>query len=258
MELETLVIFLLIVAIAAAIQTITGFALGLVLVAMTTAVNLVEIRYSAAVIAIISMSHTALALRRNYRQVQVKILRPLLFGLIPSLLVGYLLLEYLSESSDIVLRYILGAMVIVAGSMLMAKPAVLAVQSKSQAWLMVGLVGGIFGGLYSAAGAPIAYYMYRQPLSIIAIRATLLAIFFVSTGFRTVISGFSGHLTVAVLATALLSLPVVIITTLVVEKFLPTIADRSIRILVFVLLILIGLSLLIHPDAMPAGSIIGG
>lgn len=248
MELETLVIFLLIVAIAAAIQTITGFALGLVLVAMTTAVDLVEIRYSAAVIALISMSHTVLALRRNYRQVQVEILKPLVLGLLPSLLAGYLLLEYLSQDSDIILRYILGTMVIVAGSMMMAKPTVSTVQSKSWVSLLVGLLGGIFGGLYSAAGAPIAYYMYRQPLTIISIRATLLAIFFVSTSVRSLISGVSGHLTIAVLATALLSLPVVIITTLVVERFLPAIPDRSIRILVFVLLILIGLSLLVHPD----------
>ena len=251
MELETLVIFLLIVAIAAAIQTITGFALGLVLVAMTAAVDLVEIGYSAAVIALISMSHTVLALRRNYRQVQLEILRPLLIGLLPSLLAGYLLLEYLSQDSDIILRYILGAMVIAAGSMMMVKPRVSALQSKRWVSFSVGLLGGIFGGLYSAAGAPIAYYMYRQPLTIISIRATLLAIFFVSTGARTLISGVSGHLTLTVLGTAVLSLPIVIITTLIIERFLPSIPDRSIRILVFVLLILIGLSLLVHPDFYP-------
>ena len=124
MELETLIIFLLIVAVAAAVQTITGFALGLVLVAVTTAVNLVEISYSAAVIAIISMSHAAIALRRSYRQVQSQIFRPLLYGLIPSLLVGYQLLDYLSGENDIMLRYILGLMVIVAGSLMMVKPMV--------------------------------------------------------------------------------------------------------------------------------------
>jgi uncharacterized membrane protein YfcA len=248
-ELETLIIFLLIVAVAAAVQTITGFALGLVLVAVTTAVNLVEISYSAAVIAIISMSHAAIALRRSYRQVQSQIFRPLLYGLIPSLLVGYQLLDYLSGENDIMLRYILGLMVIVAGSLMMVKPMVLAVQSKSHVSVWVGLLGGVFGGLYSAAGAPIAYYLYRQPMTIISIRSTLLAIFLVSTGLRTVIAGFSGHLTIEVLATALFSLPVVIITTLVAEKILPAIPDRLIRKLVFLVLISLGFSLLVQPGS---------
>ena len=43
-------------------------------------------------------------------------------------------------------------MVIVAGSMMMAKPMVSTVQSNSWVSLLVGLLGGIFGGLYSAAG----------------------------------------------------------------------------------------------------------
>jgi len=63
MDLDALAVFLLIVAMAAVIQTVTGFAMGLIIVAVTTALGLLPILESAAIISILSMVNTILVLR---------------------------------------------------------------------------------------------------------------------------------------------------------------------------------------------------
>ena len=92
-----------------------------------------------------------------------------------------------------------------------------------------GLIGGLFGGLFSAAGAPIAYLMYRQPLAISVIRSSLLAVFFLSTFVRAVTGGFAGHYTPDVLIKTLIAAPVMLVTTMLIEPTLPAIPDQVVR-----------------------------
>ncbi len=87
--------------------------------------------------------------------------------------------------------------------------------------------------------------MYRHPLEIQVIRATLLAVFALSTLWRTVVVAGAGHVTADVLKVAALSVPVVVLTTLMTGKALPLIPDKVVRRLVFVLMIAVGLFLIV-------------
>jgi uncharacterized membrane protein YfcA len=141
----------------------------------------------------------------------------------------------------------LGLMVMTAGIFMMLKPAQWPTPSSNPAAICVGFLGGFFGGLYSAAGAPIAYFLYRQPETVATIRLTLLAVFFLSTFSRAMMGGFYGHFTEAVLLKTALALPLVILITMGLQRQLARIPDQWVRRLVFIILQGVGAWLVIQP-----------
>jgi uncharacterized membrane protein YfcA len=230
MDSWALLYFSVMVVIATAVQTITGFALGLILVALCTAFGVMSVIDCAAIVSLVSMMNTGL-----------------LLGLIPTLLLGFYWLDQVGRDQVSLLRTIIGAMVLVAGMTLMLRPSPYSSLSAKPIFFGSGLIGGLFGGLFSAAGAPIAYLMYRQPLAISVIRSSLLAVFFLSTFVRAVTGGFAGHYTPDVLIKTVIAAPVMLVTTMLIEPTLPAIPDQVVRRLVFLCLMALGLYLLLAP-----------
>lgn len=243
-DLHTLM-FLLLVAIGAAVQTTTGFAMGLIIMGGVTALGLAEIEFTAAVVSLISLVNTVVALRHTHRSIDFRYFRYVCFGMIPLLIGGVIVLEFLSRESYTLLKMLLGVVIIVAGTMLMVKPAPWSRPSGGLAATLVGSAGGLIAGMYSAGGAPLAYFMYRQPIDIMVIRATLLSIFALSTTGRTLVVGVAGHLTAEVIIMAALAVPLVIVVTMVTGRFIRYIPDTLVRRAAFMLLILIGGSLIL-------------
>ena len=218
MSVDTLLVFLALVMFGAAVQTITGFAIGLMIVAGIAALNLVDIAFGAAVISLISLLNTIIALRSTYKLVDWQKVGLISAGLMPLLISGVWILELLSDEFYWVLRRLLGVVIVAAGVMLMVTPKPFAQTSSRLAFVSCGAIGGVIAGLYSAGGAPLAYFMYRQPESVQVIRASLLAIFFVSTFWRAMVVGVAGHINLEVLTTTLMAIPVVVITTVATTR----------------------------------------
>jgi uncharacterized membrane protein YfcA len=236
----TIFLFLAIVAIGALIQTITGFAMGLIIMAGITLFGLTDIAFAAAVVSFISLLNAALALRSGYRFVDVHLVKRLLVGLLPAMVLGLLLLGYMSEHQNDLLKLILGLVVIIAGVSLMISPVPFKAVSRDSSFTACGAIGGLLAGLYSAGGAPLAYFFYRQPVSLEVIRFSLLAVFAVSTAVRALMLGVSGQLTTSILEVSLLSVPVVVVVTVTTSRFMHLIPDRIIRVTVFVVLMIVG------------------
>ena len=247
MDSWELLYFSVMVVIATAVQTITGFALGLILVALCTAFGVMSVIDCAAIVSLVSMTNTGLLLRRSYRDLNGHVVMAIMLGLIPTLLLGFYWLDQVGRDQVSLLRTIIGAMVLVAGTTLMLRPSPYSSLSAKPLFFGSGLIGGLFGGLFSAAGAPIAYLMYRQPLAISVIRSSLLAVFFLSTFVRAVTGGFAGHYTPDVLIKTLVAAPVMLVTTMLIEPTLPAIPDQAVRRLVFLCLMALGLYLLLAP-----------
>jgi len=247
MDSWALLYFSVMVVIATAVQTITGFALGLILVALCTAFGVMSVIDCAAIVSLVSMMNTGLLLRRSYRDLNGHVVMAIMLGLIPTLLLGFYWLDQVGRDQVSLLRTIIGAMVLVAGTTLMLRPSPYSSLSAKPIFFGSGLIGGLFGGLFSAAGAPIAYLMYRQPLAISVIRSSLLAVFFLSTFVRAVTGGFAGHYTPDVLIKTLVAVPVMLVTTVLIEPTLPAIPDQMVRRLVFLCLMALGLYLLLAP-----------
>lgn len=236
----------MLVALGASVQSITGFAMGLTIMGGVTAFRLADIAFSAAVVSIVSMVNTLIALRRTYKFVDGVFWRSIITGLIPMTVVGVILLHLMSGGFYQALKILLGLVIISAGILLMLKPAPFECRSRPGAVTAMGCVGGVISGMYGAGGAPLAWLMYRQPIEVNAIRATLLATFFVSTSTRTATIAITGHLSGRILLMSLASIPVVVTTTLITARFAHRVPDKMVRRAVFVLLVLLGAFLIVR------------
>lgn len=243
MDLVDVVLFLIFVMLGSYVQTITGFAMGLLIMGGVTILDLAPIPFSAAVVSILSLLNAILALRYSQKHIDWKIVAYTCLGLLPGLILGVFLLSLLNESSYVWLRRTLGLVIIVAGTLLTLKPDPWSEFSGKLVTSLVGTAGGIVGGMFSTGGAPIAFFMYRQPMELQVIRATLLAIFVVTTFSRTLVVAVEGQLSNEILMMSAAGIPLVLITTLFARKFSPASADGTIRRMVFILLIFIGASL---------------
>lgn len=241
-----ILLFLTLVAIGAVVQTITGFAMGLIIIAGVTALDVADISFSAAVISFISLANTVVALRQSHRHVDLYYLKWITAGMVPFLIVGFLLLEFLSNQYYSSLKTFLGIVIISGGIMLMITPSPFNEVSSRSSIGFTGVLGGIIAGLYSAGGAPLAYFMYRQPLELIIIRSTLLGVFAVSTICRSMIAGVAGHIDKSVLSTTAIAIPVVVIVTMLTGRVLHLIPDKLVRRVVFILLIGVGSFLIVR------------
>ncbi len=235
-----IILFLVLVAGGALVQTITGFAMGLIIIAGVTALDIAEISFSAAVISFISLANATVALRHNHRHIDFHYLKWVSVGLVPLLAVGFVLLDYFSSRYYELLKVFLGFVIIGAGVMLMMTPAPYKNKSSKLAIGSCGVLGGLIAGFYSAGGAPLAYFMYRQPIELNVIRSTLLAIFAVSTFCRSIIAGIGGHLNAGVLMVAAVSIPLVVVVTVLTGRIVHLVPDKLVRRLVFILLIGVG------------------
>lgn len=239
-----LIAFLVFVVIGATVQAISGFAMGLIIMGGVTALGLADIGFSAAVVSLIAMVNTSVALRRTHRFIDRGIFARLAAGLILFTAVGVALLGYLAEAFYDLLRLLLGVVIIGAGSIMMLRPSPFTRVSLPAVVFATGAAGGVIGGLYGAGGAPLAWLMYRQPIAFQAIRATLLATFFTSTFTRTGVVIVSGSMTVDILVTAALAVPLVIASTVLGTRLAPIVPEAMIRRGVFGLLIVAGAMLI--------------
>ena len=80
MTLESLIYFLIAVALGSYVQTVTGFAIGLIVMGTVTTFDLAPIPFSAIVVCFLVFWNGLIALRRNHATVDWKITRLVLIG----------------------------------------------------------------------------------------------------------------------------------------------------------------------------------
>jgi uncharacterized membrane protein YfcA len=162
---------------------------------------------------------------------------------VPMLFVGYWLLEWLAGTRADLLRFILGLVIIVSSLQLARKPEPLARKSGDGSFLFFGSIAGLMGGLFSTAGPPLVYHLYRQPMSLVTVRETLVTVFALNAVFRTGLVTFSGDLPSWSTLSGLLAIPVVMGATHAARRWPPPLSPATLRRVVFILLFLSGVSL---------------
>lgn len=237
--------FLLLLGAGAFVQTITGFAMGLIVMGGVALFGLIELSSAAAVVSLVSLVNVSVALRRHYRSIYWPMVSALLLGMLPTVFLGVRLLEYLSAENLLLLKSLLGVVILVAGFLLVSKPNPYDQVSNRPVCVLTGMAAGIMGGMYGAGGAPVAYLMYRQPLMIEIVRASLLGTFAMSTLLRIGFISLEGHLTQQVWLLFSFGFPVVVIMTLVGGRVAPLLPDAKVRQAALLLLMLIGTTLIL-------------
>ena len=240
-----LLLFVVLVAIGGYVQTVAGFAMGMIMVAGSSALALYPLPVTTAVISLVSLLNISLSLPGHLHRIHRRGFLLMCAGQIPMIGVGVMTLEWLDASAERVLSMLLGSFILIGCASMMIKPEPKAEVSGSAAFFAAGLGGGMLGGMFSAAAPVMGWFVYRQPMMIAELRATLLACFAISTTVRTAVVGAGGGLTSDVLTLALASVPMVLLSAWLGRRFPPPISELALRRLAFTLLCGMGLWILI-------------
>lgn len=235
-----LLIFLALVLFGSYVQTVAGFALGMILIAGSSGLALFPLPVTTAVISLVSMVNIFMALHGHYPRIYRRGVIWLIFGQLPFVALGVALLNYLDASAERVLQGLLGSFILLGCGAMMIRPKPQKAVSGRPAFFAAGVGGGLLGGLFSASGPVIGWFVYRQPLAVPEIRASLLAAFAIGTMARTLVVAVEGGLTRDVWALAAWSIPLVLLATWLGRRFPPALSEISLRRLAFTLLFAMG------------------
>ncbi len=245
LEIWRIVAFLALIALGSFTQAFSGFALGLIVMGAVTALDIAPIPFTAGVISLVVVINGTTALHGHTKEIETGSLVPILLGLVPGVVVGFFLLSYLDTNLPALLRLLLGLFILVASVTMVFKPHPRQQMSGPLSHLAVGFGGGIFGGLFNTSGPPIIFLLYRQPLDVSAIRATLLSVFWIAATWRATLLMIDGGYSTDMLILTLLSLPIVIVTANLGRRLANRLPSLLMRRFAFSLLAILGAVLIL-------------
>ena len=240
MDAHALLLFIAAIAIGSYIQAIAGFAMGLIVMGLAASFKLAPIPSVAAVITLTATVNVLMALHNNHHHIDWQRLRLTSIGQIPAIIAGVVLLDYLSNQTVGMLQGIIGAVIVFSGVLLISKPHPYDHESPTSHTILAGIAAGLLGGMFSTGAPPLVFHLYRQPVSIMVIRSTLLAIFAIAIAIRLGMIIRYDHITSDVVSVTLLSLPVIVGATWVGKHHPPPLRDIAMRRAAFAILTLLG------------------
>jgi hypothetical protein len=164
---------------------------------------------------------------------------------VPGVFAGVQLLDFMSLNSVTLLKSILGIVVLVAAVISLLKFRLYVREPGYARGILIGVMGGLGGGMFSNSAAPIVYHLHRERMPFTQIRNTLFAVFLVSTFTRIIIITAKGDVSADLLITVVIALPVIAVTALLTKKFPPTMDIATMRRFTFALLAIMGVSLIL-------------
>ncbi|MBJ7539426.1 sulfite exporter TauE/SafE family protein [Marinomonas transparens] len=226
------------------VQTVTGFAFGLVVMSAAALFSVVSLEVAAFSVSVLSLLNSITGLAGGlWRQANFKAMSVFLLGSIPATVLGVYLLGSLGGEALHWLQLLLGLTIIFACGMSLMKPKKSRIHSRPWVFFLFGGFAGVLGGLFATAGPPISYLMYRQPVSLNVIRASLLSVFVISCISRIGIVTVAGQVTMEMVWLSIIGVPCVFITTILAKRYPPNIPPETIKRVAMFLLLLSGVSL---------------
>ncbi|MBN9242373.1 MAG: sulfite exporter TauE/SafE family protein [Mesorhizobium sp.] len=244
MSAQALCAFLALAGIAAYVQTVTGFAFGLVMMGFIALFGLLPLPDAAAMVGVLTLVNaTQMMLHGGRHHVAWHELRLVLSASLPALVVGYFLLEWLADTRADALRVALGLVIMASSLQLAVQRKSLDRPSTDRSFVGFGIVSGIMGGLFSTGGPPLVYHFYRQPMPVARIRETLVAAFGTAQVVRLSLVAATGNIPPPSTLAGVAAVPIVMVLTYAARRWPPPLPDKVLKMIVFVLLFLSGLSL---------------
>lgn len=246
MDVPALSLFLVCALVGSYVQAIAGFAMGLLMIAIMGASGLIRISEVTASVSIITFVNVVLSLRGRFGHLHRGLFGWLIAGQVIAIGAGLWLLTVLDQNAEQVLGLLLGSFITAGALAMLLRPRQRPSLSRPLPTFIAGSLGGLLAGLFAASGPVLGWFVYRQPLPLEAVRATLLACFAITTSLRTAMVGFSGGLTNVVLLQALIALPVVFQGTWIGRNLPPPWSDAAVRRFAFTILLVTGLWILVN------------
>lgn len=242
-SLELILLMALCLSLATVMQTLSGFGFGLLVVASFTLLDVLPLTATTFLVSLLGLVNSTTVVVKNRSSVKVPELKLMLYTGIPLMLVGFILLEYMSSHLTLLLNFILGVSILLCCALMLIGRIGTNRESRPRSFLIAGGVSGLLGGLFSTSGPPIVFQCYKQPWSIEAIRSTLLAMFTISGLVRVGIALFGTLPELDIMFLIAAAIPLVLLVTHLTRKFTPYVETKWIRIIAITLLGLSGISL---------------
>ncbi|QYO76645.1 TSUP family transporter [Devosia salina] len=234
---------MLVAGVAAYLQTLTGFAFGLVMMCAIAILGLISLADAAIIVGILSVVNSVHILIRGWRYVAWREFWLVAGPSLAATIAGYAMLERVAASNLVLLQLILGVVIIAAAVQLVSRPHPLSKRSSARQFIVAGAAGGLMGGLFATAGPPLVYLFYRQPMAITSIRVTLVLVFTVGILLRTTLVVATGDFPFIPVLWSLLTIPVILAATEIAHRWPPVLSPETLRRVTFGLLLASGLGL---------------
>lgn len=245
METGQLLAFLGLVALGSYVQSVSGFAIALIIMGGVALLGLASVPVAANVVAIVALANIAVATYRLHGHLDRKIAAYASAGILLLTAPGLMILAHLSRHAVALLELLLGAAILLSGILLMMRPHPLQNRSRPYTHFLAGGLGGLLSGLFGVGGPPLVVHLYRQPVALATQRTTLLAALAVMCVIRIALEAHRGNITPEVIELSLFSVPISSLSALFARRFPPPISEVAIRRLAFGLLCALGLSLIV-------------
>lgn len=251
MDASVWILIAIAVLIGSYVQAVAGFAMGMIVMAVGGASSALPLPALTAVVSLVSALNIVVALKGHVHEIDRKVFTSIACGQLPAIGLGVYLITILDRQAADLLQILLGTFIALGSLLMIVRPV--ASSEVSPRWVCVGagFSGGLFGGLFAVSGPVLGWFMYRQPLALATIRATLLAAFALSTVMRTVIVGAQGDLTALVLGTSALSVPLVVAGAWLGKVAPPPASDATLKRTIFSLLVVLGSYIVAKALVMP-------
>lgn len=245
MSTEHLIALMFVIAIASYVQTVTGFGLGMIVMGAASGFDLAPVPVVAAVVSLLTLVNSAVALPGKMHLVDWPAARALLLGVLPSIVAGVMLLNYLNDSASTLLKFMLGGVIAYSGVVFALRPAQHAKRSPNRSFFVCGIFSGLAGGLFGMAGPPAIFHFYRQPMDLAVVRHMLLLVFAFTSSTRTLFLGVTGALTSDIWMLASMAALLVALATAAGRHYPPPLPPLTMRRIAFGILIVIGAGLMV-------------
>lgn len=225
-------------------QTLTGFALGLIVMSGSTLFGLLPVPTAAAIISVLVLVNGAMVLSRDWRHADRGVLVAATLAAMPGIALGLWLLHWMAGEALDMLRLILGVFIAAAAAQLVRRPDPWPERSGNGAFAAAGAMGGVMGGLFATSGPPLIWLIYRQPLALDTIRVTLVSYFCLTQLWRLGLvaagDGFDRTTLIALSG----AVPAIALGTWLARRFPPPVSPLLLRRAALMLLFLSGAALI--------------
>ncbi len=240
MEIENWLIIIAAVFVGSYLQSVIGFGMALIVVAIGRINDSLDFPTLTAAVSVIALANIVISLRGNLHAISKRFLGLLMLGQLPAVALGLFALHILSINAIAFLELML-ALFLIGGSVASVyRPRPGEKISNPPAIVLAGAVAGLSGGLFAASGPVMGWFGYRQPLSLVIIRATLLSFFAVGCMSRTLMVAATGGLTQEVAIFCIVATPATVVGAWLGVVAKPGIEDKTLKKFVFVSLIFMG------------------
>lgn len=246
MTLEYHLAFIGCAIIATLTQSMTGFALGLLLIGLVEVFGLAPLADASMVVSILTCVNAVFTVRRSSPKLPSSIVIPLVVASLACVPLGALILTLLSKNEIFLLKFSLGCLIVISSFTLIFSVQVNKSFSGKWTFWATGGVTGLLSGMFSTGGPPLVHLLYRQPASFECIKNTLLLIFASNALVRIIALVLFGDITSNALVLSVECIPIVLLLSYLLARWPLNLPKRVTKLLVFSLLFVSGASLISH------------